>query len=61
MFRVKVDFDHAFEFTTNSSKNYSQITNEITREINERSKLLFSLFNIFAVVSSFCFVCVIIR
>ncbi|XP_065088045.1 DC-STAMP domain-containing protein 2-like [Ochlerotatus camptorhynchus] len=61
MFRVKVDFDHAFEFTTNSSKNYSQITNEITREINERSKLLFSLFNVFTVVSSFCFVCVIIR
>ncbi|XP_058828490.1 DC-STAMP domain-containing protein 2-like [Topomyia yanbarensis] len=61
MFSVKVDFDHAFAFKTNSSKTFSQITHEIKQEISAKSKSLFTLFNIFGVISSFCFLCVIIR
>ncbi|XP_062705075.1 DC-STAMP domain-containing protein 2-like [Aedes albopictus] len=61
MFRVKVDFDHAFEFQTNVSKNFAEVVSDITQEINQRIRHLFTLFNIFTIVSSFCFVCVVIR
>ncbi|XP_055538451.1 DC-STAMP domain-containing protein 2 [Wyeomyia smithii] len=61
MFYVEVDFDHAFAFQTNASKTFSQITWEIREEINQKSKGLFTLFNIFGIVSSFCFICVIVR
>ncbi|XP_058463840.1 DC-STAMP domain-containing protein 2 [Malaya genurostris] len=61
MFAVKVDFDHTFAFKTNSTKSFSQITNEIEEEIRHKSKSLFTLFNIHSVISSFCFVCIIIR
>lgn len=61
MFRVKVDFDHSFEFQTNLSRNYTDIVSAITQEINHRSRYLFTLFNVFTIVSSFCFICVVIR
>ncbi|XP_021695181.1 DC-STAMP domain-containing protein 2 [Aedes aegypti] len=61
MFRVKVDFDHSFEFQTNFSRNYTDIVSAITQEINHRSRYLFTLFNVFTIVSSFCFICVVIR
>ncbi|XP_053687022.1 DC-STAMP domain-containing protein 2 [Sabethes cyaneus] len=61
MFYVKVDFDHAFAFQTNYSKTFSQITEEIREEISHKSRGLFTLFNLFGVISSFCFICVVIR
>ncbi|XP_055610614.1 DC-STAMP domain-containing protein 2 isoform X2 [Uranotaenia lowii] len=61
MFYVQVEFEHAFEYELNSSKTFSQITQEIKKDINSKSKGLFSLFNMFGILSSFCFICVIIR
>ncbi|XP_062549952.1 DC-STAMP domain-containing protein 2 isoform X2 [Armigeres subalbatus] len=61
MFFVEVDFDHSFEFKTNFSKNYSEIATDITKEIKHRSRYIFTILNIFTIVSSLFLICVVIR
>ena len=61
MFQVTVHFDHKFQFNTDVSKNSSQIVDEIVHDMEDRTENVFKFFNFMGIVTSFCFICVLVR
>ncbi|XP_058122997.1 DC-STAMP domain-containing protein 2-like [Anopheles ziemanni] len=61
LFRVRVEYEHGFDFSTNASKSFAEVVGEIKEEIAERSLPLRRTFNIIGVLTSGFFVCILLR
>lgn len=56
MLEVSVTFEHNFDFETNSSKSFGNITSDILGEITERTQRITRFFGFLDIFSSFFFV-----
>uniref|UniRef100_A0A182WLT2 Uncharacterized protein n=1 Tax=Anopheles minimus TaxID=112268 RepID=A0A182WLT2_9DIPT len=61
LFRVKVEYDHTFDFATNASKTFAEVGAEIRQEIADRTLPLRRTFNILGMVTSGFFLCIVLR
>ncbi|XP_050094158.1 DC-STAMP domain-containing protein 2-like [Anopheles aquasalis] len=61
LFRVQVDYDHAYDFETNASKSFAEISADIRGEIEQRTLPLRRTFSVLGVVSSGFFICIVCR
>ncbi|XP_052897853.1 DC-STAMP domain-containing protein 2-like [Anopheles moucheti] len=61
LFRVKVEYDHSFDFSTNASKTFAEVGAEIRQEIVDRTLPLRRTFNVLGMVTSGFFVCIVLR
>uniref|UniRef100_A0A182RC35 DC_STAMP domain-containing protein n=1 Tax=Anopheles funestus TaxID=62324 RepID=A0A182RC35_ANOFN len=61
LFRVKVEYDHTFDFATNASKTFAEVGAEIRQEIVDRTLPLRRTFNFLGMVTSGFFVCIVLR
>ncbi|XP_049542841.1 DC-STAMP domain-containing protein 2-like [Anopheles darlingi] len=61
LFRVQVEYDHAYDFETNASKSFADISADIRGEIEQRTLPLRRTFSVLGVVSSGFFICIVLR
>uniref|UniRef100_A0A182MJG8 Dendritic cell-specific transmembrane protein-like domain-containing protein n=1 Tax=Anopheles culicifacies TaxID=139723 RepID=A0A182MJG8_9DIPT len=61
LFRVKVEYDHTFDFATNASKTFAEVGAEIRQEIAVRTLPLRRTFNVLGIVTSGFFLCIVLR
>ncbi|XP_035907361.1 DC-STAMP domain-containing protein 2-like [Anopheles stephensi] len=61
LFRVKVEYDHTFDFSSNASKTLAEVSAEIRQEIADRTQPLRRTFNILGLITSGFFVCIVLR
>uniref|UniRef100_A0A182PL79 Uncharacterized protein n=1 Tax=Anopheles epiroticus TaxID=199890 RepID=A0A182PL79_9DIPT len=61
LFRVKVEYDHTFDFKTNASKTIAEVTADIRNEIANRTLPLRRTFNVLGMFTSGFFICIVLR
>uniref|UniRef100_A0A182N932 Uncharacterized protein n=1 Tax=Anopheles dirus TaxID=7168 RepID=A0A182N932_9DIPT len=61
LFRVKVEYDHTFDFATNVSKTFAEVSADIRSEIAERTLPLRRTFNVLGMITSGFFICIVLR
>lgn len=61
LFRVKVEYDHTFDFKTNVSKTLAEVSADIRQEIANRTLPLRRTFNVLGMVTSGFFICIVLR
>ncbi|XP_050072908.1 DC-STAMP domain-containing protein 2-like [Anopheles maculipalpis] len=61
LFRVKVEYDHTFDFASNASKTLAEVGAEIRQEIADRTVPLRRTFNIMGLITSGFFICIVLR
>ncbi|XP_053674603.1 DC-STAMP domain-containing protein 2-like [Anopheles nili] len=61
LFRVKVEYDHSFDFVTNVSKTFVEVSADVREEIVLRSLPLRRSFNVLGIITSGFFICIVLR
>lgn len=61
MFFMSVNFEHKFEFQTNASKNFSEIHEDISKEIRDRTFHALKFIDYMKIFLSFYFILIFIK